>query len=114
MRISDWSSDVCSSDLTEQTEVLLRVLNQLERDVALRASIELSEPLKPGVDDPPSTAPPALTLRSTEGRGFRLDVLRSEERRLGKECVRTCRFRRSPVPYKKKPTTTQIHHPYNP
>ncbi|WP_223472268.1 type II secretion system protein J, partial [Pseudomonas sp. A-RE-22] len=38
---------------TEQTEALLRVLNQLERDVALRASIELSEPVKPGVDDPP-------------------------------------------------------------
>ncbi|WP_039012238.1 PulJ/GspJ family protein [Pseudomonas brassicacearum] len=61
---------------TEQTEALLRVLNQLERDVALRASIELSEPVKPGVDDPPSTAPPALTVRSTDGRGFRLDVIR--------------------------------------
>lgn len=61
---------------TEQTEALLRVLNQLERDVALRASIELSEPLKPGVDEQPWTAPPALTVRSTEGRGFRLDVIR--------------------------------------
>lgn len=61
---------------TEQTEALLRVLNQLERDVALRASIELSEPLNRGVDDQPWTAPPALTVRSTEGRGFRLDVIR--------------------------------------
>ncbi|MCJ8202933.1 type II secretion system protein GspJ [Pseudomonas sp. RGM2987] len=61
---------------TEQTEALLRVLNQLERDVELRASIELSEPMKPGVDDPPSTAPPALTVRSTEGKGFRMDVIR--------------------------------------
>lgn len=61
---------------TEQTEALLRVLNQLERDVALRASIELSEPSNPGVDDQPWTAPPALTVRSTEGRGFRLDVIR--------------------------------------
>lgn len=61
---------------TEQTEALLRVLNQLERDVALRASIELNEPLNPGVDDQPWTAPPALTVRSTEGRGFRLDVIR--------------------------------------
>ncbi|MDT8905566.1 type II secretion system protein GspJ [Pseudomonas prosekii] len=61
---------------TEQTEALLRVLNQLERDVALRASTELSEPMKPGVDDEPSTARPALTVRSTEGRGFRLDVIR--------------------------------------
>ncbi|WP_053150560.1 prepilin-type N-terminal cleavage/methylation domain-containing protein [Pseudomonas sp. Pf153] len=61
---------------TEQTEELLRVLNQLERDVALRASTELSEPMKPGVDDEPSSAPPALTVRSAEGRGFRLDVIR--------------------------------------
>ncbi|WP_413770049.1 hypothetical protein, partial [Vibrio vulnificus] len=41
-----------------------------------RASIELSEPLKPGGDDAPSNAPPALTVRSTEGQGFRLDVIR--------------------------------------
>lgn len=61
---------------TEQTEALLRVLNQLERDVALRASVELSEPVKPGSDDEPSDAPPALTVRSTEGQGFRLDVIR--------------------------------------
>lgn len=68
---------------TEQTEDLLRVLNQLERDVALRASTELSEPMKPGVDDEPSTAPPALTVRSTEGRGFRLDVIRVAAAREG-------------------------------
>lgn len=61
---------------TEQTEVLLRVLNQLERDVALRASIQLSEPTDAAADDAPTTAPPALTVRSTEGRGFRLDVIR--------------------------------------
>lgn len=61
---------------TEQTEALLRVLNQLEHDVALRASIELSEPVRPGADDEPSTAPPAVTVRSTDGQGFRLDVIR--------------------------------------
>ncbi|MCO8314145.1 PulJ/GspJ family protein [Pseudomonas mandelii] len=61
---------------TEQTEALLRALNQLERDVAMRASIELSEPAKPGVDDEPSSAPPALIVRSTDGQGFRLDVIR--------------------------------------
>ncbi|MHC8371810.1 prepilin-type N-terminal cleavage/methylation domain-containing protein [Pseudomonas sp. MDT1-85] len=61
---------------TEQTEALLRALNQLERDVTMRASIELSEPAKPGVDDEPSSAPPALTVRSTDGKGFRLDVIR--------------------------------------
>lgn len=59
-----------------QTEALLRVFNQLERDVALRAGVELSEPVPPGVDHEPSTAPSALTLRSAEGQGFRLDVIR--------------------------------------
>jgi general secretion pathway protein J len=61
---------------TEQTEALLRALNQLERDVAMRASIELAEPARPGVDDEPPSAPPALTVRSTDGKGFRLDVIR--------------------------------------
>src|SRR3546814_12249120 len=32
---------------------------------------------------------------------------RSEERRVGKECVRTCRYRRSPDTYKKKKQTTE-------
>lgn len=62
---------------TEQSEVLLRALNQLERDVALRASIELAEPVRPGNEDEPVNAPPALTVRSTEGKGFRLDVIRA-------------------------------------
>jgi len=61
---------------TEQTEALLRVLNQLERDVELRANIELSEPMRRGVDDTPATAPPALTVRSAEGKGFRMDLIR--------------------------------------
>jgi general secretion pathway protein J len=61
---------------TEQTQALLRTLNQLERDVALRASIELAEPLKPGVEDTPAEAPPALTVRSSDNHGFRLDVIR--------------------------------------
>jgi general secretion pathway protein J len=61
---------------TEQTEALLRALNQLERDVAMRASIELSEPARPGADDEPPSAPPALTVRSTDGKGFRLDLIR--------------------------------------
>src|SRR3546814_21090180 len=35
-------------------------------------------------------------------------VLRSEERRVGKECVSTCRSRWSPDHYKKNKTTTHI------
>src|SRR3546814_10596679 len=65
MRISDWSSDVCSSDLT-----------------ATRAWERMSSHQKGRVV---SQIPGALRSRS-----------RSEERRVGKECVSTCRSRWSP------------------
>src|SRR3546814_7521171 len=59
MRISDWSSDVCSSDLPD--EIVPRFCNG-----SGRKGVELG--------------------RRT----------RSEERRVGKECVSTCRSRWSP------------------
>src|SRR3546814_16438550 len=37
-------------------------------------------------------------------RPYAIAIDRSEERRVGKECVRTCRFRRAPYHYKKKKT----------
>src|SRR3546814_9164976 len=61
MRISDWSSDVCSSDLA-----------------AAR-----------GRDRDGGTGPERPTL-------VRRTAPRSEERRVGKECVSTCRSRWSP------------------
>src|SRR3546814_12139020 len=100
MRISDWSSDVCSSDLmlrqidearegqrhaeralakaqrrheeqqTELTELRLRYREQLQKLEQQRTQIET-----------------LTTERQT---------LRSEERRVGKECVSTCRSRWSP------------------
>lgn len=68
---------------TEQTEALLRALNQLERDLAMRASIELAEPAKPGAADSPSSAPAAVTVRSTDSKGFRLDLIRLATRQNG-------------------------------
>jgi len=62
---------------SEQSDRLLRALNQLQRDVEMRAGIELSEPKKVGVDDEPPSAPPALTVRSSDSKGFRLDIIRS-------------------------------------
>src|SRR3546814_16769166 len=43
------------------------------------------------------------------------DVERSQERRVGKECVSTCRSRRSPSPSKKNTRTTNYttHNPHN-
>src|SRR3546814_3477000 len=59
MRISDWSSDVCSSDLVDP---------ELYRTLLYVTHIA-----------------PSFSLRG-----------RSEERRVGKECVSTCRSRWSP------------------
>lgn len=61
----------------EQSDSLLRTLNQLQRDVDMRAGIELSEPKKVGVDDEAPSAPPAITVRSSDSKGFRLDIIRS-------------------------------------
>ncbi|MBV4456110.1 MULTISPECIES: prepilin-type N-terminal cleavage/methylation domain-containing protein [Pseudomonas] len=57
---------------TEQTEVLLRALNQMQRDISLRASVELTAP-----DTPTDEGLAAVTVRSSDSKGFRLDVIRS-------------------------------------
>src|SRR3546814_3872549 len=72
MRISDWSSDVCSSDLLTSR----RVTHRHEE--------------APGIDGP-FTVPLAAFKYAHGGPG-----IRSEERRVGKECVSTCRSRWSP------------------
>ena len=57
---------------TEQTEGLLRALNQMQRDISLRASVELAEP---GAAKDAGLA--AVTVRSSDSKGFRLEVIRS-------------------------------------
>src|SRR3546814_8342331 len=73
MRISDWSSDVCSSDLREMQ-------SPYERFQALEAKRAREEPLS------------YCYARTREEH----EPYRSEERRVGKECVSTCRSRWSP------------------
>src|SRR3546814_1429533 len=77
MRISDWSSDVCSSDL----------------------------PMTPAPEGRTllSITPLADELGNRHGSRSRMtcffrcgNACRSEERRVGKECVSTCRSRWSP------------------
>src|SRR3546814_4643760 len=83
MRISDWSSDVCSSDLVEITLIILPLV----------APVLFSM----GVDPLWFAILFALCLQTsflTPPVGFAL--FRSEERRVGKECVSTCRSRWSP------------------
>src|SRR3546814_17312550 len=126
MRISDWSSDVCSSDLI----VLISQFNRLKeegitdikerimkgtyirlRPVIMTASVaslgflpmalstsagaEVQRPLATVVIGGLVTAT-MLTLVVLPVIYFYLE--RSEERRVGKECVSTCRFRWSTYP----------------
>src|SRR3546814_12839214 len=101
MRISDWSSDVCSSDLPGGSAELahpLEVLGHAAGAVGILVAILLV----------------ALRLRDHDARPVGLEfvrqqlgeagpdalahlgAMRSEERRVGKECVSTCRYRWSP------------------
>src|SRR3546814_2188580 len=73
MRISDWSSDVCSSDLQGKTAFARQFLEQA---LALAQSIQ--------GEGSGLAALPALPLSE-------LLYERSEERRVGNECVCTCR-----------------------
>src|SRR3546814_1177328 len=91
MRISDWSSDVCSSDLVRQlVAVIVRApvpLAALEHQARLRQVLD--EPERSGTDH---------DLLQVAVLGH--DV-RSEESRVGKECVSTCRSRWTPANKKK-------------
>src|SRR3546814_12950056 len=99
MRISDWSSDVCSSDLTTLSGVaslangesgvqrarfakLIAEIQMIDRPCAVVEHRLLDEPLPQRLDEKIHVA-----LR---GSG------RSEERRVGKEWVSACRSRWSP------------------
>src|SRR3546814_16757864 len=98
MRISDWSSDVCSSDLV--TGPLARSLAR--REAAQRRALRIAIVGAGGAARAAFAAdgPDALArFVAHPGRPGR-----SEERRVGKECVRTCRSRWSPYHYKKKTT----------
>ncbi|MBJ9975512.1 prepilin-type N-terminal cleavage/methylation domain-containing protein [Pseudomonas sp. S75] len=60
----------------EHTETLLRVLNQLERDLSLHASTELGVPNLTRYSEPARRLP-TITLRGAHPQRFRLDVIRS-------------------------------------
>lgn len=62
---------------TEQTEALLRALNQMQRDISLRASVELATPDTSPDETDKSAGLAAVTVRSSDTKGFRLDVIRS-------------------------------------
>src|SRR3546814_14482946 len=103
MRISDWSSDVCSSDLDVVDLEPHRAADRLDHAPARIAFLEPADGL---VDGEPALD---LELRIDSGAGalerrarhVRAED-RSEERRVGNEWGSTCRSRWSPYHQKKK------------
>src|SRR3546814_15109783 len=98
MRISDWSSDVCSSDLLAPNEPLI-AYGLASRLVALDDTSRLPEAigiLKKVTLAEPDNGSAWQQLAVAYGRTGDIGMARSEERRVGKECVSTCRSRWSP------------------
>src|SRR3546814_13796895 len=102
MRISDWSSDVCSSDLRASwqvqpiSEAIKRILHLLDGPHCLTSTIAghiiLDEkPIHKTLHGKRPFLPSFHELPARVQLG--LSAWRSEERRAGKECVSTCRFR---------------------
>src|SRR3546814_14307572 len=108
MRISDWSSDVCSSDLIAVTHAFTHLGEALGLDWAqtLAAHMNPSDPWERLLVNSLARDFQQMRLGFLAGlSGQDLDAAvgtRSEERRVGKGCVSTCRPRWSPYHYKKK------------
>src|SRR3546814_12173898 len=123
MRIRDWSSDVCSSDLWDSRTRATRSRPSLPTilDAGLHMRWFASTLLTHGLPvfrnvihfvpkEQRGFFESAFWIRDQMPRTLSWDTVakirerwgRSEERRVGKECVRTCRSRWSPYHKKKK------------
>src|SRR3546814_12468273 len=101
MRISDWSSDVCSSDLGQEVvEVVGDAAGQLADRLHLLSLTQRLLNLLPLGDRFGNPGLQRLVEIPQRPLGLMaigdVDRHRSEERRVGKECVSTCRYRWSP------------------
>src|SRR3546814_11806888 len=101
MRISDWSSDVCSSDLNKAPPIPER---SRTRGCCASFQPSLTAHTQPDID---AVGDPCHHDHAEGERIAKMRILqhvtanlgkeqRSEERRVGKECVSTCRSRWSP------------------
>src|SRR3546814_17286692 len=100
MRSSDWSSDVCSSDLVYTPKPIVPICNRpfllYQIDTLRRAGVtDITLSL--------SYQPEKIEQQLGDGSQFGVKLKytvepkpRTEERRVGKECVSTCRYRGSP------------------
>src|SRR3546814_14457624 len=120
MRISDWSSDVCSSDLSQfegTADALFGGATATDNSGAVQyvqiryAGFQLSQDKEingltlAGVGS--GTTLDHIQVHNSSDDGIEMfgGRARSEERRVGKECVSTCRSRWSPYHSKKKNKT---------
>src|SRR3546814_17428438 len=104
MRISDWSSDVCSSDLIKY--------RQLQYFLAIAETLHFSKAAESLFVTQPTLSHQLSELEAQIGMPLfdRTGGTRSEERRVGKECVSTCRSRWSPYHKKKKTKKKKYTH----
>src|SRR3546814_15043263 len=110
MRSSDWSSDVCSSDLLavryDDGVPYWDFIAPDHPETALFAGLVKAFPGKvvafSGISEDGNRVLMHVYSDRDPGQAY---LFRSEERRVGKECVSTCRSRWSPYTSKKKNTT---------
>src|SRR3546814_18087060 len=112
MRISDWSSDVCSSDL-----VGVKIVSPLQRRIQSFGIGGVGNDCRHIDDGVARPRGPDPVVDAHSHRLARVGVIigaldrpyRSEERRVGKEFVRTCRSRWSTYLLKKKQDKIYTH-----
>src|SRR3546814_12340874 len=114
MRISDWSSDVCSSDLADRCNPSVDRATELRQDLRACRGLVRCDPLcsvelidvetvtRPGDRASRLCGSIDIGTRHLARASIHLGDERSEERRVGKECVSTFRSRWSPYTAQKK------------
>src|SRR3546814_16893490 len=107
MRISDWSSDVCSSDLLADRLATERAVTAELGDRALRPVAELAYQRQAGGVAEGREHHRGAGSAPRPARPRRAPPRSSEERRVGKECVIPCRSRWSPSHKTQKTNTIQ-------
>src|SRR3546814_1537659 len=88
MRISDWSSDVCSSDLQK-----IEISEIINSSVNLNIQFIKDRPINFLTEDAPEMPKLVNIIDKNSNTKALIRRGRSEERRVGKECVSTCRSR---------------------
>src|SRR3546814_19866237 len=110
MRISDWSSDVCSSDLRKPCQWPLAIWRCRDLRQACSSCSCISDTLQnegklsvaalPGISlqigQGKTKEPHPLFKWKLGAKQIAASPFRSEERRVGTECVSTCGYRGSP------------------